>query len=303
MKRFLAVCLAMSMAMETTAFAAEKKESIQVDWRERTQKILLDVTEPYLLWKSEGCDFYADRVEGARIFLDGAEKELQYPLYQIQGRMMIAAADLANAIEGHFVQGEGENNITLFADALQKPENMLWQNSQKKIGIGKGGYTDTYRKGLQNSDGIWYIPLREMAEGIGYTVTWKKTGDMQGFFLESPAMPQMTATAVYDREKQMISMTMDTQTEGVYFYQPEFFIQKWEDGEWKRVSQNREVCYIFAEQELSVKTGSKTEEYSLLVYGDGTGLPAGKYRICKEIVQKDTTRGAVYYLSAAFTVE
>ena len=53
------------------------------------------------------------------MFRDGRERKLKYPLYRRYGQTLIAAEDLANAINGSFSLDEWEHEVTLSADVLR----------------------------------------------------------------------------------------------------------------------------------------------------------------------------------------
>ncbi|MBP3307167.1 MAG: hypothetical protein J6L66_06065, partial [Anaerotignum sp.] len=83
MKRFLIITLAMSFVMGSTVFAAESDwRNIRVIWVEKEESLPPEKVRPYLSWQFLGEEFFAEKVGAVRIFLDGREKELQYPLYR-----------------------------------------------------------------------------------------------------------------------------------------------------------------------------------------------------------------------------
>ena len=313
MKRFLIITLAMSFVMGSTVFAAESDwRNIRVIWVEKEESLPPEKVRPYLSWQFLGEEFFAEKVGAVRIFLDGREKELQYPLYRRYGQTMIAAEDLANVIGGRFSLDEWGNAFTLHADTLRNSNGYIWveRPTKKTVGTGSSYYIDEYKKAFQDSEGVYYIPLREMAESVLYDVEWKKMGDTEYFMLESHEMPQLSASARYDAERNMVSMSLNNWTQDTYLYGEEFFLQKWDGSQWKKLPRNREICYVYpADQELpGISKGdwiaaSRTMEHSLVIYGDGNGLDSGNYQIYKEILQKDAEKPITYYIGAEFMVE
>ena len=313
MKRFLIITLAMSLMAGSTAFAAEPDwRDIRIIWVKREETLPAEKVRPYLSWENRGEEFLAQNVGAARIFLDGEEKELKYPLYRKQGKTMIAAEDLANVMGGHYALDEQEMELTLYADALKNSVGHIWINrqSRKTVGTGSSYYIEEYKMAFKDSEGIWYIPLREMAEGVLYDMAWKKMADAEYFMLESPKKPQLAAEVSYDAEKNVVSLSMINWTQDTYLYGDEFYLQKWDSSQWQKVPMNREVCYAYpADQELpGVLEGdwiaaSRTIEHSMAVYEDGNGLSPGRYRIYKEIMQKNSTDRIVYNIGAEFLVE
>lgn len=310
MKRFLVTVLAMSMAMGSIVLAAEPDMSdIRIIWVKREETPPVEKVRPYLSWENRGEEFLAQNVGAARIFLDGKEKELKYPLYRKQGQVMIAAEDLANVIDGSIQPTFSETSFALQADALRKPDAAVWISRQSRKSIQMDIYGQENAKAKKDSEGIWYIPLREMSEGILYDVTWKKMGDTEYFMLESPQMPQLTASASYDAETNTVRMYMVNMENKSFLYQYEYHIQKWDGEKWTNAPMNREVCYAYNEYELPVADpvdtiySSRWVEYKLTSYEDGNGLSPGKYRIYKEIWEKNVEKPVFYNLGAEFEVE
>ena len=315
MKRFLIITLAMSFVMGSTVFAAESDwRNIRVIWVEKEESLPPEKVRPYLSWQFLGEEFFADKIEAVRMFRDGRERKLKYPLYRRYGQTLIAAEDLANAINGSFSLDEWEHKVTLSADVLRNQNEHLWvgRQSRKSIQTGSSYYIDDYKKAkaMKDSEGVWYIPLREMAESVLYDVEWKKMGDTEYFMLESHEIPQLSASARYDAERNMVSMSLNNWTQDTYLYGEEFFLQKWDGSQWKKLPRNREICYVYpADQELpGISEGdwiaaSRTMEHSLVIYGDGNGLDSGNYQIYKEILQKDAEKPITYYIGAEFMVE
>ena len=315
MKRFFVVTLAMSLMMGSTVFAAEQDWSeVRFIWVKKEEPAPVEKERPYLSWKFLGEEFFADKIEAARVFLDGRERELKYPLYRRYGQTLIAAEDLANAINGSFSLGEWEHEVTLSADVLRNQNQSLWvgRQSWKSMQTGSSYYIDDYKQAqaMKDSEGVWYIPLREMAEGVLYDVAWKKLGDTEYFMLESHQMPQLSASAVYNGERHTVSMSLHNLTQDTYLYGEDFSMKKWDGSQWQNFPRNREVCYISPlDQEIpGVAKGdwiaaSRTMEHALRLYGDGNGLEAGKYLIYKEMIQKDAEKPITYYISAEFTVK
>ena len=315
MKRFLIIALAMNMAMGSTVLAAELDwRDVRFIWVKKEEPVPVEKERPYLSWKFLGEEFFADKIEAVRMFRDGRERKLKYPLYRRYGQTLIAAEDLANAINGSFSLDEWEHKVTLSADVLRNQNEHLWvgRQSRKSIQTGSSYYIDDYKKAkaMQDSEGGWYIPLRETAESVLYDVAWKKLGNTEYFMLESHQMPRLSASAEYSGERNTVSMSLHNLTQDTYLYGEECFMKKWDGSQWKDFPKNREICYMFhADQELpGVSEGdwiaaSRTMEHSLTLYGDGNGLEAGEYQIYKEIIQKDAEKPVTYYISAEFTVE
>lgn len=315
MKRFLIIALAMNMAMGSTVLAAELDwRDVRFMWVEKEEPAPVEKERPYLSWKFLGEEFFADKIEAVRMFRDGRERKLKYPLYRRYGQTLIAAEDLANAINGSFSLDEWEHKVTLSADVLRNQNEHLWVGlqSRKSIQTGSSYYIDDYKKAkaMQDSEGVWYIPLRETAESVLYDVAWKKLGNTEYFMLESHQMPRLSASAEYSGERNTVSMSLHNLTQDTYLYGEECFMKKWDGSQWKDFPKNREICYMFpADQELpGVSEGdwiaaSRTMEHSLTLYGDGNGLEAGEYQIYKEIIQNDAEKPVTYYISAEFTVE
>ncbi|MBQ7759384.1 immunoglobulin-like domain-containing protein, partial [Anaerotignum sp.] len=285
---------------------------IRFIWVKREEPISAEKVRPYLSWENRGEEFLAQNVGAASVFLDGKEKKLKYPLYRKQGKTMIAAEDLANVIGGHYALDEWERELTLYADALKNSVGHIWidRQSRKTVGTGSSYFIEEYKMAFKDSEGVWYIPLREMAEGVLYDVSWKKMADTEYFMLESPKKPQLAAEVSYDAEKNVVFLSLINWTQDTYLYGDEFFLQKWDGSQWQRVPMNREVCYAYpADQELpgisedSWIAASRTIEHSMVVYEDGNGLSPGRYRIYKEIIQKNSTDRIVYHIGAEFLVE
>ena len=315
MKRFLIIALAMNMAMGSTVLASELDwRDVRFIWVKKEEPVPVEKKRPYLSWKFLGEEFFADKIESVRMFRDGRERKLKYPLYRRYGQTLIAAEDLANAINGSFSLDEWEHKVTLSADVLRNQNEHLWVGlqSRKSIQTGSSYYIDDYKKAkaMQDSEGVWYIPLRETAESVLYDVAWKKLGNTEYFMLESHQMPRLSASAEYSGERNTVSMSLHNLTQDTYLYGEECFMKKWDGSQWKDFPKNREICYMFpVDQELpGVSEGdwiaaSRTMEHSLTLYGDGNGLEAGEYQIYKEIIQKDAEKPVTYYISAEFTVE
>lgn len=315
MKRFLIIALAMSMATGSIVLAAEPDwREVRFIWVKKEEPVPVEKERPYLSWEFLGEEFFADKIEAVRMFRDGRERKLKYPLYRRYGQTLIAAEDLANAINGSFSLDEWEHKVTLSADVLRNQNEHLWVGlqSRKSIQTGSSYYIDDYKKAkaMQDSEGVWYIPLRETAESVLYDVAWKKLGNTEYFMLESHQMPRLSASAEYSGERNTVSMSLHNLTQDTYLYGEECFMKKWDGSQWKDFPKNREICYMFhADQELpGVSEGdwiaaSRTMEHSLTLYGDGNGLEAGEYQIYKEIIQKDAEKPVTYYISAEFTVE
>ena len=315
MKRFLIIALAMSMATGSIVLAAEPDwREVRFIWVKKEEPVPVEKERPYLSWEFLGEEFFADKIEAVRMFRDGRERKLKYPLYRRYGQTLIAAEDLANAINGSFSLDEWEHKVTLSADVLRNQNEHLWVGlqSRKSIQTGSSYYIDDYKKAkaMQDSEGVWYIPLRETAESVLYDVAWKKLGNTEYFMLESHQMPRLSASAEYSGERNTVSMSLHNLTQDTYLYGEECFMKKWDGNQWKDFPKNREICYMFpADQELpGVSEGdwiaaSRTMEHSLTLYGDGNGLEAGEYQIYKEIIQKDAEKPVTYYISAEFTVE
>lgn len=315
MKRFLIIALAMSMATGSIVLAAEPDwREVRFIWVKKVEPVPVEKERPYLSWEFLGEEFFADKIEAVRMFRDGRERKLKYPLYRRYGQTLIAAEDLANAINGSFSLDEWEHKVTLSADVLRNQNEHLWVGlqSRKSIQTGSSYYIDDYKKAkaMQDSEGVWYIPLRETAESVLYDVAWKKLGNTEYFMLESHQMPRLSASAEYSGERNTVSMSLHNLTQDTYLYGEECFMKKWDGSQWKDFPKNREICYMFpVDQELpGVSEGdwiaaSRTMEHSLTLYGDGNGLEAGEYQIYKEIIQKDAEKPVTYYISAEFTVE
>lgn len=315
MKRFLIIALAMSMATGSIVLAAEPDwREVRFIWVKKEEPVPVEKERPHLSWEFLGEEFFADKIEAVRMFRDGRERKLKYPLYRRYGQTLIAAEDLANAINGSFSLDEWEHKVTLSADVLRNQNEHLWVGlqSRKSIQTGSSYYIDDYKKAkaMQDSEGVWYIPLRETAESVLYDVAWKKLGNTEYFMLESHQMPRLSASAEYSGERNTVSMSLHNLTQDTYLYGEECFMKKWDGSQWKDFPKNREICYMFpADQELpGVSEGdwiaaSRTMEHSLTLYGDGNGLEAGEYQIYKEIIQKDAEKPVTYYISAEFTVE
>lgn len=315
MKRFLIIALAMSMATGSIVLAAEPDwREVRFIWVKKEEPVPVEKERPYLSWEFLGEEFFADKIEAVRMFRDGRERKLKYPLYRRYGQTLIAAEDLANAINGSFSLDEWEHEVTLSADVLRNQNEHLWVGlqSRKSIQTGSSYYIDDYKKAkaMQDSEGVWYIPLRETAESVLYDVAWKKLGNTEYFMLESHQMPRLSASAEYSGERNTVSMSLHNLTQDTYLYGEECFMKKWDGSQWKDFPKNREICYMFpVDQELpGVSEGdwiaaSRTMEHSLTLYGDGNGLEAGEYQIYKEIIQKDAEKPVTYYISAEFTVE
>lgn len=315
MKRFLIIALAMSMATGSIVLAAEPDwREVRFIWVKKEEPVPVEKERPYLSWEFLGEEFFADKIEAVRMFRDGRERKLKYPLYRRYGQTLIAAEDLANAINGSFSLDEWEHKVTLSADVLRNQNEHLWVGlqSRKSIQTGSSYYIDDYKKAkaMQDSEGVWYIPLRETAESVLYDVAWKKLGNTEYFMLESHQMPRLSASAEYSGERNTVSMSLHNLTQDTYLYGEECFMKKWDGSQWKDFPKNREICYMFpADQELpGVSEGdwiaaSRTMEHSLTLYGDGNGLEAGEYQIYKEIIQNDAEKPVTYYISAEFTVE
>lgn len=315
MKRFLIIALAMSMATGSIVLAAEPDwREVRFIWVKKEEPVPVEKERPYLSWEFLGEEFFADKIEAVRMFRDGRERKLKYPLYRRYGQTLIAAEDLANAINGSFSLDEWEHKVTLSADVLRNQNEHLWVGlqSRKSIQTGSSYYIDDYKKAkaMQDSEGVWYIPLRETAESVLYDVAWKKLGNTEYFMLESHQMPRLSASAEYSGERNTVSMSLHNLTQDTYLYGEECFMKKWDGSQWKDFPKNREICYMFpVDQELpGVSEGdwiaaSRTMEHSLTLYGDSNGLEAGEYQIYKEIIQKDAEKPVTYYISAEFTVE
>ncbi|WP_405728605.1 hypothetical protein [Anaerotignum sp.] len=240
MKRLLMIIFLMSFMMSGTAFAAEKEISLLVD---------------------------------------GVEKELQYPIWQKEEKVLISVVDFADIVKAE-LEDTGGGHIHLKVG--KQEENNIWVDEEYEFWIAKNK-KDCWSGMLQaekGRDDRWYIPLRAAAEQVDWAVSWKMAEGKKTILLESPVMPKLTMTAEYDREKNCVSAFLRNGEQQAFTGYYDIFLQKKNGENWESVPMRKEPVLDNMIMIISGNWMSEggRERYSMDAFAGK--LPEGRYRLC-----------------------
>lgn len=166
MKRFLFFFAAMTFAMGSIAFAAE---------------------------------------QDVQFLRDGKEIVLADEVIQKNGKWMLSKADMEKLIGS---KGENPENYYFGLGDGDMPV-VLAENSGTTIINGKLlhgtpegiNQWDVLEEDMFIQNRTWYVPCREVAQALGYGVTWKKEDGQEIVSLETERkMPEITLSVEYDRK-------------------------------------------------------------------------------------------------------
>ena len=100
------------------------------------------------------------------VFVDDEFVEFNNEPILVDGSYLVSSRDMAEAFDANITWNEDTKEIT-----IAKDDNQLVFNSKNKQLI-KNGKTNPLNTSILIKDGVSYIPVRAVAENLGYTVDW-----------------------------------------------------------------------------------------------------------------------------------
>ena len=240
MKKAVWLALAMSVAIGTTAFAAEQKAT----------------------------------------FIRENEITLQNPPIKKNGKWMVSLEDLERLTGTQATEEKDSvffhKSVGLTGVELGKDAVAYFQKDGTLLEEANGSYRKLNATEFRQGD-ILYLPCRDYAEAIGYEVTWDwLEGDC--IRLHGREMPAITLYVEYDAKTNQVQGRIQNEEPQSFLYGVEFTVERKTESDWERVKEAEpqdidDVGYtMYAKREGE-------DGITNIAYQMHTKLSAGKYRI------------------------
>lgn len=218
--------------------------------------------------------------ENVRFLRNGEEVRLSHGAARQEGVLVLPLADLAALtqselredgdatvfgyrMEGGSVVLEREQTATLVDDTL-------YDRHDRKIPLGGK---------ILRQDGETCLPVRDVAEALGYTVKWSKAEGVETLSVEQPVMPRLTLDVAYDKDGQRMTGTVENREPQCFTYGEDFTLERMTENGWERMREAEprdinDVGYTIIGRLEGLSDGKI--EYKSYLY---CPLPAGHYRV------------------------
>lgn len=197
MKRSMALMLAMVLAVPMSVYGAEEKE--------------------------------------VRFWKDGQEIFLEDKVLRKNGKLMLSKCDIEHLIGSKGGKGDilgfglGDINTPV---ALAGQSNMAI--GDRKVLEKEHQIKEVEEEFVSNRER--YAPVRDVAEALGFRVTWKKENGKEYVFLETQKkMPALTVSLWYDREKDTISGMITNKEPQTFLYGGKYELSRLTENGWESV--------------------------------------------------------------------
>ena len=243
MKRAACLALAMSMVMGTTAFAAERNPIVLVNRQE----------------------FF-----------------LQDTAMQKNGKWLFSAEDLAE-MTGSQMTNLGESLLFTTKTVAEDAERQM----ERTVVLQADGMLDVTAKEkdrlylgykINRENGKCFLPVREFANEMGYTMTWDRFLGSDWIYLKELRTPDVTLTVEYDKKTNSLQGTINNKEPQSFLYGNAFTLERLTENGWECVAKEERKTGT----ELSMQpTRSETGENGMTTIEKKTkgGLAAGVYRM------------------------
>lgn len=240
MKKAVCLALAMSVAMGTTAFAAEQRVRF---FREN------DIT-------------------------------LQNPPIKKDGKWMVSLEDLERLTGTQATEGKDSitfhKSVGLTGAELGKDAVAYFREDGTLLEGVNGSYRKMDAAEFREGD-ILYLPCRDYAEAIGYEVNWFLF-DGDNIELRAQEMPEVTLNVEYDANKNEVQGRIQNEEPQSFTYGAEFTIERKTENGWERVKKAEPGDIDDYGLTMSAKREGE-DGITDISYRMRTKLTAGEYRI------------------------
>ncbi len=217
-----------------------------------------------------------------RIYVDGVEQELHFPLWLKDGTLFLSVEDFAACLQGEY-QDLDQNRLLLHIGKPERMEEAVWLDQEFDLWIAKNKspYWIGPQQGELGANGIWYLPLRETADALNVKVRWSREEKADIVEMNKPAMPRITTEAVYNKMAGTVTVRLENKEPQAFIYGDGYYLQKWDGQVWEEAPLVKEREYDGMAMTLPGEwqgDGVRTEAFRVDYFGEP--LEAGKYRIC-----------------------
>ena len=243
MKKAVCLALAMSVAMGTTAFAAERNPIVLVNRQE----------------------FF-----------------LQDAAMQKDGKWLFSAEDLAE-MTGSQMTNLGETMLftmkTVAEDAKRQMERTVVLQADGTLDVTAQEKDRLYLGDkIKRENGKCFLPVREFANAMGYSMTWDRFLDSDWIYLKEMRTPNVTLTVEYDQKTSSLPGAINNKEPQSFLYENAFTLERLTENGWVNVAKEEPKT----EAALSMQpTRSETGENGMTAIEKKTKkeLAAGVYRM------------------------
>ena len=243
MKKAVCLALAMSVAMGTTAFAAERNPIVLVNRQE----------------------FF-----------------LQDAAMQKNGKWLFSAEDLAE-MTGSQITNMGESMLfttrTVAEDAERQMERTAVLQADGTLDVTAKEKDRLYLGDkINRENGKCFLPVREFTNAMGYSMTWDRFWNSDWIYLKELRTPDVTLTVEYDKKTNSLQGTINNKEAQSFLYGNAFTLERLTENGWASVAKEEPKTG----EEFSMQpTRSETGENGMTTIEKKTakGLEAGVYRM------------------------
>lgn len=244
MKKTICLALAMSMAMGTTAFAAEQK----VTFMRESEAVL---------------------------------QNPQNPPIKKDGKWMISLEDLERLTGTQAVEGKDSivfrKAVAPTGVALEGEATAYFQKDGTLLQATNGSYRKLQKTEFRQGD-ILYLPCRDYAEAIGYEVQWFLLDGDCILLRGQKEMPELTLSVEYDANKNQLQGKIENQEPQSFLYGEAFTIERKTENGWERMKK-AEPQFINDVGFMMHAKREGTDGITNIAYRAQSKLPAGEYRM------------------------
>lgn len=228
-----------------------------------------------LLWNVS-----AFAAESVRVLLNGEEVRPAHGITRQDGELLLPLEDLAGLTGSEIRRRDA---VVVFSFRMDEGPVVL-EHEQTAMLVGDVLYDRLNRRiplagRILRKEGESFLPVRTVAEALGYTVKWSRADGAETLSLERPVMPRITLEIAYDKAGQGLTGVICNGEPQTFIYGDDFTLERMTANGWERMreAEPRDINAIgYGMDSLREGLSDGKNAYARRL---PCPLPAGHYRI------------------------